>query len=146
MWTLHTAIPDLRDVEWDRKVDFQCKKRTSSMKYLLKKHNLNYKGCKYNSMVVYSKGNYFHHKKKNEDNKTTYYINLSLVEEVVGDNQDAIDGYVFELLAYGFFDKCIRESLKSNHKSKSLFRPNENTCLHDNVALKQYHKVFSTNA
>ncbi|WMN90233.1 hypothetical protein NI382_19385 [Vibrio parahaemolyticus] len=145
MWTLHTAIPDLREVEWDKEIKFQCKKHPLSLKYLLKKYDLSYKPSKTKAMIVYSKGNFFHHRKQT-DKKTTYYINLSLVTEVVGDKQNDIDGYVVELLAYGFFDKCIRKSLKSDHKSKVLFRPNENTCIHDHVALKQYEKVFSDRA
>ena len=141
MWTLHTAIPDLRGVEWCKKVNFREKNKSLSMKYLLKKYDLEYKASKTHSKVVYTKGNFYHHKKENGNN-IVYYINVKLVEEVVGKDEHDINGYVFELLAYGFFDKTVRKSLKVNNRSKSLFRPSEKTFIHDDVAIKQYKKAF----
>ncbi|EJG0332082.1 hypothetical protein DBT89_RS26165, partial [Vibrio parahaemolyticus] len=74
MWTLHTAIPDMRGVEWCKKVNFREKNKSLSMKYLLKKYDLEYKASKTHSKVVYTKGNFYHHKKENGNN-IVYYIN-----------------------------------------------------------------------
>lgn len=141
MWTLHTAIPDLRGVEWSKCVNFQEKNKSLSMKYLLRMYDLEFKSCRTHSKVVYTKGNFYHHKKENGNN-IVYYINVALIEEVVGSDKHDINGYVFELLAYGFFDKTVRKSLKENNRNKSLFRPSEKTFLQDSVAIKQYNKVF----
>ena len=146
MWTMHTAIPDMRNVEWDKTPRYNDDKKTLSTKYLLHKHGLEYKPNGSDSMVVYTKGNFYHHKIVSDKKKSVYLINLSLVEEVVGANVKDIDGYVLELLAYGFFDKNVRKSLKYNNRKKRYFTPSEKTRVQDGVTMKQYHKVFADEA
>lgn len=141
LWTLHTAIPDLRNIEWNKKTHFKEKTKSISMKYLLKKYDLEYKPSKIQPMIVYNEGNFYHHKKETQES-TIYYINIKLVEDIVGKDKDAINGYVFELLAYGFFDKTARKSLKANNRVKPLFGPTKETSIHDYVAIKQYKQVF----
>ena len=141
MWTLHATIPDMRNISWNKCVKFKDKNRTINTKYLFQKYGLEYKHCKNNSSVVFNTGNFYHHYKKNGDT-VKYFINIDLVKEVVGDNKPDIDGYVFGLLAYGFFDRNVRKSLKANNMKKRLFVPTKDTCIHDTTTIKQYKKTF----
>lgn len=143
-WTLHTSLPDMREVQ-NSKFTFnsklECEKKLSG-KYLIKSNGLEYTPDRSECTIVLAKGDFYHFKKAQGKKKSTYFINLSLVEDVVGSKEHDIYGYVCELLAYSFFDRNIRKSLKLNNKKNKLFKLNDKSYIQDTKTLEQFCSYY----
>jgi hypothetical protein len=106
---------------------------------------------KFNNPIQFFRGKTIHFSQTNLYNinietKNKYYINLDLIEEVVGEDCYDQEGFLLELLAYSFFDKGVKIAIKKKteelmRESAGLFyTPNYKTLLEDKILKDQMER------
>lgn len=150
-WIMHTMIPDMREREWKREVKInQCdneKPKKINSKLLSKRlhddYGLQLKQKKREITLILANGDFYHHIKEIDQNHKIYYFNKLLIEDVVGNNEHDIYGYVIEFLAYGFYEKTIRHAIINSGKINTLFvADSEKTFRQDLRTIHQFKKIF----
>jgi hypothetical protein len=140
-------IPDMREKHWRKKINTMetiKKIYTKSLVNTLKNdYGVDYKPRKEQLTLVLAQGDFYHHIKKINENHKVYYFNINLVKDVVGNEEHDIYGYLIEFLAYGFFEKSIRNAIVKSNKTTTLFiADSEKTKFQDSKTIHQYYKVF----
>jgi len=116
---------------------------------ILKHYDL--KETKFNNPIQFFRGKTIHFSQINLYNidievKNKYYINLDLIEEVVGEDDYDKEGFLLELLAFSFFDKGVKIAIKKKteelmRESAGLFyTPNYKTLLEDKILKEQIRR------
>lgn len=116
---------------------------------ILKHYDLN--ESDFNNPIQFFRGKTIHFSQINLyniaiDTKNKYYINLDLIEEVVGEDVYDKEGFLLELLAFSFFDKGVKMAIKKKteelaRESAGLFyTPNYRTLLEDKILKDQIER------
>lgn len=161
-FTMHTSIyncPSMDSNKLDKsevmKEVYDKAEKKIFINDILKHYDL--KESELNNPIQFFRGKTIHFSQINlyniaVDTKNKYYINLDLIEEVVGEDDYDQEGFLLELLAFSFFDKGVKLAIKK--KSEELMResaglfytPNYKTLLEDKILkdqMERYKDVLS---
>ncbi len=131
MWALHSCIPDLRE---EVKVDGQITAESLSFYDIASKYKLEL-DLKIKPAKIYFIEDRYHYRFKDE-----IFINIKMVIDIVGDEEVNVDGYILEILAYGFFDRAVRRSIVlTKYKRGRLFSSSIKSISENNKIKNQWH-------